>query len=145
MRRARCPARAVLSLVLVAASAGAQEPSPPVTLDGKRAEAAHAWLLSRERGGFAGAVLIEQDGKVVLRGGYGLANRERNLHWTTATIGPIGSLTKQFTAAAIMDLWDRGLIAPSDSLRKVFPTLVSRETAQITIDQLLSHTSGLPE
>ena len=115
------------------------------TLEGPRAAAVHKWMLSRLSSGFSGAVLIAEGDNVVLRAGYGVANAEKGIPWTSSIVGQIGSISKQFTAAAIMDLWDRKLLKPTDSVGKFFPTFTTKATRGITIHQLLSHTSGLPD
>jgi len=114
-------------------------------VNGSLAESANKWLLSRMSAGFSGAVLIARGDDVLLRAGYGLANAEKGIPWTTSMGGQIGSISKQFTAAAIMDLWDRRLLRPTDSVGKFFPAFATSATRGIPIHQLLSHTSGLPD
>ena len=91
--------------------------------------------------GYGGAVLIERDDQVVLRCGYGLANRERNLPFTPATISQIGSLTKQFTAAAVAALAQEKRINYSDSVGKYLAG--DPRLRGITIHQLLTHIAGI--
>jgi len=91
--------------------------------------------------GYGGAALIERDDQVVLRRGYGLANRERNLPFTPATISQIGSLTKQFTAAAVAALVQEKRINYSDSLGRYLAG--DPRLRGITIHQLLTHTAGI--
>ena len=93
---------------------------------------------------FSGAVLIGQNGKVLFQKAYGSANREWNIPNTTQTRFRIASLTKQFTAAAILILQDQGRLKVSDAISRYLPNLPS-EWQPITIHQLLTHTSGLPE
>jgi len=93
--------------------------------------------------GFSGVLLVSQRGKIVLHKAYGPADRERNVANTTATRFPIASITKTFTAGAILRLQDEGRLALSDSLSKFFTGLPEEKRA-ITIEQLLVHTSGLP-
>lgn len=144
--RTRTVAATLLTIALASpALAQAQGIYSTTVLEGPRAAAAHKWVLSRLSSGYSGAVLIAEGDNVVLRAGYGVANAEKGIPWTTSIIGQIGSISKQFTAAAIMDLWDRKLLKPKDSVGKFFPTLANRATRGITIHQLLSHTSGLPD
>jgi CubicO group peptidase (beta-lactamase class C family) len=92
--------------------------------------------------GFSGTVLVAKDGRIILNHGYGLANRESNLPNTTETVFAIGSLTKQFTAAAILQLEAEGKLSTQDFTSKYlgdFPP----DKASITIHHLLTHTSGL--
>ena len=93
---------------------------------------------------FSGAVLIGQNGRVLFEKAYGRANREWNIRNTTQTRFRIASLTKQFTAAAILILQDRGQLKVREPISRYLPDLPS-EWQQITIHQLLTHTSGLPE
>jgi CubicO group peptidase (beta-lactamase class C family) len=93
--------------------------------------------------GFSGSVLVESDGSVILLKGYGLAEREQKRANTPDTIFDIGSLTKQFTATAILRLEQDGKLSTSDTLPKYFKG-VPAEKANIQIYHLLTHTSGLP-
>jgi CubicO group peptidase (beta-lactamase class C family) len=92
--------------------------------------------------GFSGALLVAQNNQIVLLSGYGLANRERQIPITPDTVFYIGSLTKQFTAAAILKLEMQGKLRVTDTLDKHFEN-VTLDKAKITIHQLLTHSSGL--
>lgn len=132
-------------LVLATAGTAPSAPPPPVHVDvktGPAAEAIHANLAGRVAEGFGGAILVEKDGAVVLRAGYGWADRERRTPFTTSTIAQVGSLTKQFTATAIVDLSLQGKLAFSDPLKRHLEG-VPAPAAGITIHQLLTHTAGL--
>ena len=92
---------------------------------------------------FNGAVLVAQDGEVLLRKGYGIANREHDVPMTVETKFRIGTLTSLFTALAIMRLVQDGAIGLDDSICDYVDACP--ETWQpITIDHLLTRTSGLP-
>jgi CubicO group peptidase (beta-lactamase class C family) len=86
---------------------------------------------------------MEQNGALILKAGYGWANRERQIPFTPSTIAQIGSLTKQFTAAAIVDLAMQGKLRFDDTLAQHLGHVPPRATS-ITINQLLTHTAGLP-
>lgn len=119
----------------------------PVVVEVKRgrlAETIHAELSRRVADGLGCAVIVEQDGAVVLESGYGWADRERRLPFKVSTIAQVGSLTKQFTAAAVADLSEAGKLSLSDPISKHLAEVPDR-AARITIEQLLTHTSGLPE
>ncbi|KNY29309.1 serine hydrolase [Pseudobacteroides cellulosolvens] len=90
---------------------------------------------------FHGTVLVEKAGKVILAKGYGMANYENSIPNTTSTRFAIGSMTKQFTAMAIMQLLERGKLKLDDKLIKYFPDFPRGE--EITIHHLLTHTSGI--
>jgi D-alanyl-D-alanine carboxypeptidase len=90
---------------------------------------------------FSGTILVGRNGKYVLAKSYGLANRETDTPNSLATQYRVGSISKQFTAAAILVLADRGKVdlqAPVERYVTGIPN-----GAQITIFQLLTHTSGL--
>jgi CubicO group peptidase (beta-lactamase class C family) len=96
-----------------------------------------------ERGPIAGlSIAVAQRGETVMAKGYGYADREAGLAASANTSYPIASITKQFTAAAILRLADQGKLNLDDPLEKFFPG--SRNAiAVLTLRQLLSHTSGL--
>ena len=89
------------------------------------------------------SLVIARDGKPVLAKGYGLADMAANSAVTPGTVFPIGSVTKQFTASAIMMLVQEGLIKLDDPITQYFPTAPAAWT-DITVRRLLNHTSGLP-
>src|SRR5262245_21112153 len=70
--------------------------------------------------GFSGAVLVSRDNKVLIRNGYGWADQERRVPITPETVFDIGSITKVFTAVAIMQLEERGKLSTSDKITKYF-------------------------
>jgi CubicO group peptidase (beta-lactamase class C family) len=94
--------------------------------------------------GFSGVALIEKDGDVILKKGYGMANRAEKIPMSPATVVQIGSNTKDFTAVAILQLMERGRLELSDSIGKYFPG-VPADKRGITIRQLLNHRAGFPQ
>lgn len=92
--------------------------------------------------GFSGALLIAVDGNVEFAKGYGLANRESGTAISPETIFNIGSVTKQFTAAAIMKLVQDGKLSTDDRLSRFFPD-VPDDKSDVTVHHLLTHTSGI--
>jgi CubicO group peptidase (beta-lactamase class C family) len=88
------------------------------------------------------AVLVLRDGVAVFRRAYGLADLEQQVAATPATNYRLASLTKQFTAAAVLALSEDGRLALDDPVRKWLPSLPPAADA-VTIRQLLTHTSGL--
>lgn len=107
-----------------------------------RADALMKRAVERDR--FNGSVLIAQEGKVLFEKGYGLANREWDSPNSPRTKFRIGSLTKQFTAAAILLLQEQGKLKVTEAIAR-YVTGLSAEWQPITIHQLLTHTAGLPE
>ena len=92
---------------------------------------------------FMGTVLVAQDGKVLLDKGYGFANLEWDVPNTPTTKFRLGSLTKQFTAASILLLEERGKLKIEDPVKKYMPDAPAAWD-KITIFHLLTHTSGIP-
>jgi CubicO group peptidase (beta-lactamase class C family) len=94
-------------------------------------------------GGFSGAVELAKDGKVLLRKAWGEADREAHVQMTPETRFDLASVSKMFTAVAIAQLVERGKLKYSDRIAQYVPDWLSPESRAITIDQLLTHTSGL--
>ncbi|HMH42471.1 MAG TPA: serine hydrolase [Pyrinomonadaceae bacterium] len=93
-------------------------------------------------GWFSGSILIAQNGKVLVSKGYGMANIELEVANTPQTKFRVGSITKVFTAIAIMLLLERGKLSLQDSICKYVGDCPA-SWQPITIHNLLSHTSGL--
>lgn len=149
---------------LGSAPAGPATPVPAhVILNPDSAAARVDRYLSRlEAFGLAGNVLLARGGDVLLARGYGLADRGGSASagaarnegtreaaapsrpWTAATVSTVGSITKQFTAAAVMKLVDRGRISVDDSIGRFFDD-VPPDKRGITLHHLLTHTAGLGE
>jgi CubicO group peptidase (beta-lactamase class C family) len=90
------------------------------------------------------AILVARDGKVLHKRGYGLACLEHDVRNTTKTVFDIGSVSKQFTAAAVLLLVERGLLGLDDDVRKLLPELAEHSKERpIRVRDLLCHTSGL--
>ncbi|MGH9662701.1 MAG: serine hydrolase, partial [Bryobacteraceae bacterium] len=94
-------------------------------------------------GRFSGSVLIARDGKALLRKGYGLANREHQVANGPQTRFRLGSISKQFTAAAILLLEERGKLKVEDGVCR-FVEPCPEAWQRITIHHLLTHSSGIP-
>jgi len=88
------------------------------------------------------AVGVAEKGKAPVLRGYGSADLEHAVPITPETVFEAGSVSKQFTAAAILLLVEDGKIALSDDIRKYLPEIPQYDRP-ITVDMLLSHTSGL--
>ena len=87
---------------------------------------------------------VSQNGKLIVNRAYGSADLERNVPIDTNTIFDAGSIQKQFVAAATLLLVEDGKIALTDDIHKYIPELPDYGST-ITIDQLMTHTSGLRE
>jgi CubicO group peptidase (beta-lactamase class C family) len=96
-----------------------------------------------ESGAFSGAVLVASHGQVLLRAGYGLADASHALPNTPETRFRLGSITKQFTAMAVLILQTRGALNVDDPACRYLSDC-PLAWQPITIHQLLTHTSGIP-
>lgn len=92
---------------------------------------------------FSGAVLVAKDGQPVLREGFALANRELGITVKPETVFRLGSITKQFTAASIMQLVEAGKIGLDDPVSKYYAASPAA-WSKITVKHLLNHRSGIP-
>ena len=88
------------------------------------------------------AVIATRDGKVIFRNGYGMANIELGVPVKPAMVFRLGSLTKQFTAVAILMLMERGKLALEDRITK-YIARYPVHGHKITVEHLLNHTSGI--
>ncbi len=87
------------------------------------------------------AVLVAKDGKILYQKGFGFASLEHHIPITPETKFRIGSITKQFTAAAILKLQEDGLLSMDDPLSKFIPDYPRGD--EVTIHHLLTHISGI--
>jgi CubicO group peptidase (beta-lactamase class C family) len=94
--------------------------------------------------GYSGSALVAQHGEVILDKGYGLADRAHGTPFTADTLFDIASISKPFTAAAVLRLEMQGKLKVEDKLSRFFPN-VPPDKAGITIHQLLTHTAGFLE
>ena len=120
------------AIILLGGCAAATKPSDPADA-----------LMQRYAGDVPGAsLLVLKDGKPIVHRGYGLANLEDGDKTTPATNYRLASVSKQFTAAAILLLAEDGRLDLDDPVRRWLPSLPP-ETAAVTLRQLLDHTGGL--
>jgi CubicO group peptidase (beta-lactamase class C family) len=92
---------------------------------------------------FSGSVLIAQGGKILFKKGYGWKNVAATTKNDENGIYQIGSMTKIFTAAIILTLEEHGRLSVRNKLSKYFPDY--RQAAEVTIENLLTHTSGIAD
>ena len=93
---------------------------------------------------FSGTVMVIEKGKKRFEGAYGLASREFGVPNTLVTRFDVGSFNKDYTRVAILQLLQKGKLALSDKVGRHLPDYPNREVRkQVTIQQLLDHTSGL--
>jgi CubicO group peptidase (beta-lactamase class C family) len=89
------------------------------------------------------AVVVRRDGKTIFRKGYGMANLELGVRIEPDMIFRLGSITKQFTAVAILMLAEQGKLSLQDGIGNYFPTFATGDR-KVTVEHLLTHTSGIP-
>jgi CubicO group peptidase (beta-lactamase class C family) len=92
---------------------------------------------------FSGSVLIARNGEILLRKGYGMADRDKQIPNTPQTKFRLGSITKQFTAMAILMLQEQGKLQVQNRICTYFSKCPTA-WQEITIHHLLTHTSGIP-
>jgi len=156
-------------LLLVAAcadSAASVQPPPPETADAAPSEpvdgsvpepatphplavkADALFTEAFENGSFSGSVAVVEAGATVFAKAYGSAVREGATPNTVDTIFRIASLTKQFTASAILALAKDAKLSVTDPVSKYFPEYpkanLEKDGVEVTLHHLLSHSSGLP-
>jgi CubicO group peptidase (beta-lactamase class C family) len=112
-------------------------------VNGVIGETVHKYLERLVPFGFAGAVLVSQHGEILLNHGNGLANIPKQTPNRAGTVFNLGSITKQFTAAAILRLEMSGALSTEDSIARFLPD-VPPDKQVITLHHLLTHTAGTP-
>ncbi|HKV11700.1 MAG TPA: serine hydrolase domain-containing protein, partial [Thermoanaerobaculia bacterium] len=129
------PAVSLVLLFLLPGFAAAQAPDPAAKVDEIFAE----WRSLESPGC---TVAVAEKGKTLVSRAYGMADLEHDVPITTSTVFEAGSVSKQFTAAAVLLLVQQGKLALSDDVRKYVPELPDYGKP-ITIEHLIHHTSGL--
>jgi CubicO group peptidase (beta-lactamase class C family) len=139
-----------LTLVFQAALAGEEAKAPVLGISSNNIDALDAWIRAQMayRGLPGLAVGVIHQGRLTWAKGYGFADAERKIPVTPATLFQAASITKTFTATAIMQLRDAGKLALDDPVAKHLPWFELKNPAKdapaITIRHLLTHTAGLP-
>ncbi|MCK4783890.1 MAG: beta-lactamase family protein [Desulfobacteraceae bacterium] len=123
----------------------ATAPTPTQTAEAQLASQIDAFLTALiEQDRFSGSILVAKDGKVVISEGYGMANLEHEVPNTPQTKFRLGSITKQFTAMAILQLQQQDKLDVQDPICKYIRDC-PEAWQPITIHHLLTHTSGIHE
>jgi CubicO group peptidase (beta-lactamase class C family) len=143
------PLVAGLAIVAGAATAAATtataatSPTAALPTDAELADFARAALREAYPPDAPGAaVLVQRQGRIVLREGFGLANLDQAVPVDPADVFEVGSVTKQFTAAAILRLAEEGKLRLDDPITKLLPDLPAVYQS-ITLHHLLTHTGGV--
>jgi CubicO group peptidase (beta-lactamase class C family) len=134
MVRAVRSARLAVGAMLVLPSCVAAQETPASRIT--------AYLSRLESYGYSGVVMVARGDSVIVHRAYGLADQKRKIPMRTDHLFDMGSVTKQFTAAAIVALEEDGKLRVTDSIGKYFANLPADKRG-ITMHHLLTHTSGL--
>jgi CubicO group peptidase (beta-lactamase class C family) len=124
-----------MTAVVCLAAVGALAQTPVQKID----SLVDAWA---KQGRFNGSVLVAKGGQILMSKGYGLANIEQDVPNKPNTKHRLGSITKQFTAVAILQLAEQGKLKLDDPVSKYYEDAPA-SWAPITIHHLLTHTSGI--
>ncbi len=143
VRPALARAAGVLLMTLAAALPVAAQAAAPASSQDLAAYADQIFSAAYPADQPGAAVLVVKDGQTVLRKGYGLANVELGVPVSPDMVFEIGSVTKQFTAAAILLLQERGQLRVEDDITK-YLTDYPTHGEKVTVEHLLNHTSGIP-
>lgn len=132
----------LLTPVLLLALAADPAPELPKTFD---LPAVDAYIAAQVKAkGFVGlSVAVMRDGEIVFAKGYGKRSVEKNLPVESDTSFAVGSITKQFTCAAIFLLAEEGKLSIDDPVSKFYPHLTRAK--DITLRDLMQHTAGYPD
>jgi CubicO group peptidase (beta-lactamase class C family) len=128
---------ALLAGALTSSTAGAQDTRALVHYVDSVATAAVA-----EHRTAGVSVAVVKNARTVLAKGYGFADLENDVPATAETVYRVGSITKQFTSAAIMRLMEQGKLSLDDTLQKFLPNFPTQGN-RVTVRHLLNHTSGI--
>lgn len=119
--------------------------APPAFGQSTIAQKADQYLsVHAEMGNFSGAVLIVKDDRILFRKGYGYADVEKRIPFTPETQHQVASVSKMFTAMATLKLRDQGKLSLTDSICQYLDDCPD-VWKPITIDELIHHTSGIPD
>jgi CubicO group peptidase (beta-lactamase class C family) len=94
---------------------------------------------------FSGIVEIRHGSEILASAARGYANRETRTPWSSQSQSTVGSITKQFTAAAVLKLVEQGYVTTESTLGEVIPELKFSNFREVTIHQLLTHSAGIPD
>jgi CubicO group peptidase (beta-lactamase class C family) len=130
----------ILSISTLAASPNALAAAPALESEAARVDQLfERWNRTTSPGC---AMAVMKDGRILHEAGYGMANLEHEAKITPTTVFNVGSIAKQFTAAAILMLAEEGKVSLDDPIRKYITELPDFGTP-VTLRQMLRHTSGL--
>ncbi|HYG08625.1 MAG TPA: serine hydrolase [Pyrinomonadaceae bacterium] len=144
MKRVAGVARQRVGWMFVVLVALALQPAALAQSGDKAARIDEYLTRANKIGQFNGAALVAENGKVIYKKGLGLANMEWNVPNETDTKFRLASITKQFTAALILQLVEQGKLKLDGKLSEYLPDYRKDVGDKVTIHHLLTHTSGIP-
>ncbi len=142
----------LLAALFLAACASPPQPdiaqpiTPPAPVAAESPDVATSRAIVQayvDRNEFSGTVLVAKDGEPVFREGFGFASRELDVPMKPEHLLRLGSITKQFTAAAILQLAEQGKLSVDDPVSKFYASAPAA-WSEITVKHLLNHRSGIP-
>ncbi|HEX9186915.1 MAG TPA: serine hydrolase domain-containing protein [Vicinamibacteria bacterium] len=143
MGRATTGALAGLALAVAAAAAApAASPAAAAVVRGDRGRRLDEYMSRLDALGYSGGLAVVKGGETVLLKGYGRRDRERGVPMGPDSVFNLGSITKSFTAAAVLRLQEAGKLETSDLVSRFFAGVPEDKTG-ITLEHLLTHSSGL--
>jgi CubicO group peptidase (beta-lactamase class C family) len=116
--------------------------APAAVVQGVEGARLDEYMSRLEALGFSGGLAVVKAGETVVLKGYGQADRARGVPMAADSVFSLGSITKPFTAAAVLRLQELGKLETSDTLTRFFEG-VPEDKAGITLEHLLTHSSGL--
>ncbi len=135
------PVMLVALLGLGPAALAAQSLPPASVVSAQVDSLARDWIAKHGSPGVS--IEVTRDGNVLVGGGWGFADLENDVRATDRTVYEIGSVTKQFTASAVMQEVEHGRIKLDDSIGTYLSSL-PEAWKRVTVRELLNHTSGVP-
>ena len=93
---------------------------------------------------FSGTLHVEEDGRTLYRGSFGLADRAFQVPWPLTPSSRLPSITKAFTSVLVLQLAEEGKIDLDAPIKTYLTNYVGEGADTVTIHHLLNHTSGLP-
>lgn len=126
-----------------AATANAAPPPPPALLPGGAFDRLLAEQAAQDK--FSGTVLIAREATPVLARSYGMADKQKNIPNSSGTIFALASVTKLFTATAIIQLAEQGTVDLGRTLDTYLDGWPAQAGGTATVHQLLTHTSGMAD
>lgn len=137
-------ALAIAILLVGVISFGLSSSAADEIVRGKLGRKLDEYMAKAAANGFSGVLFVARDGEVVISKGYGYANLKEKKPYSPETVFDIGSITKQFTAAAIVHLEMNGKLSVDDKLTEFFDDVPDDKRA-ITLHHLLTHSAGLTD